>query len=69
MSQFIMVGEKIVNTQFIKEIRFMEHKETWSVRLELLGEDDPVIYQNFTNKKTYDTSKQRLIQELSVVIL
>ena len=69
MSQFIMIGDKIINTQFIKDMTFIEHKESRSIRLSLVGEDDPVMYQNFTDKKAYDDSKQRLIRELSVLIL
>lgn len=69
MSQFIMVGEDMINTQFIKEITFIENEEGGSFKFSLVGEGDPIRYQNLPNKEMYNNSKTRLIQELDVVIL
>ncbi|WP_201567841.1 hypothetical protein [Psychrobacter immobilis] len=69
MSKFIMIKQRVINTQFIKEINFIEHDESWSIKFILVGEDDPVGYQGFNDKKSYENSKRRLMQELDIVIV
>lgn len=69
MSEFIMIKQRVINTQFIKEINFIEHDESWSIKFILVGEDDPVEYQGFNDKKSYENSKRRLMQELDIVIV
>lgn len=69
MSKFIMFEQSVVNAQCIKKIYFVEHDESWSINLILVGEDDPVIYQRFSDKKSYENSKKRLIQGLDMVIV